>query len=126
MNLVMFAALAAGLSSLVPVPSRVEPVRIGVHGDSDLDACLSVGRTTSAVVARLAPSETAATSVSLAANQAIFLCGTSSDGAWESIVIPDKSGQDCGVSHPVARPAIYSGPCRTGWIPMKNIRIVAG
>ena len=126
MNLIAFAALALNIAVSASVPSRVEPVRIGVHGEPDLDACLSVGRTTSAVAARLAPSDSAAISVSLLVNQELYLCGSSPDGEWESVVIPSKAGQDCGVSTPVTEPTIYTGPCRSGWLPSKHIQVVAG
>ena len=126
MNLIAFAALALSVAVTASVPSRVEPVRIGVHGNPDLDACLGVGRTTSAVSARLAPSDSASISVSLEANQELYLCGSSPDGEWESVVIPNKAGHDCGVSTPVTVPRIYTGPCRSGWLPSKHIQILAG
>lgn len=126
MNYIAFATIALSLASTVPVPSRVEPVRIGIHGEPELDACLSIGQTTSAVGVRLAPTDTAAVSFSLKAGKDVYLCGSSSDGEWESVVIPKKAGQDCGVSSPIVAPIIYMGPCRSGWIPANRIRVVAG
>jgi hypothetical protein len=126
MNYLALAVLALGIPLSSPAPSRVQPVRVGTHGQPDLDACLSLGQTTSPVVVRLAPSDSASAVVSLRAGQEVHLCGSSKDGTWESVVIPGKAGEDCGVSSAVPTPQIYSGPCRSGWIPSKRIRGVAG
>ena len=104
----------------------VVPVVIGAHGQPDLDACLSVGAFPSAVAVRLAPSEGAGTSVQVPAGQEAYLCGASADGAWESVVIPSRPGQDCGVSGAVDAPRPYAGPCESGWVPAKQVEVIAG
>lgn len=105
---------------------RIVPVVIGAHGQPDLDACLSMGAMTSPVAVRLAPDPAAATSVRLSAGQDAYLCGTSADGAWESIVVPPAPGADCGVSGAVETPHSYAGPCKSGWVPVEQVEVIAG
>lgn len=126
MNYIALAVIALGTASPVSEPSRVQPVRVGVHGQADLDACLGFGTTTSVVAARLAPHRSASVVTSLRAGQVVHLCGTSDDGEWESVVFPAEGGQDCGVSRPVPAPQPYSGPCRSGWVPGNRVTVVAG
>jgi hypothetical protein len=126
MNVIAFAVLISSLASSAPAPSRVQPVRIGANGQPGLDACPSTGQIASAVAARLAPTGQASVSLTLRAGQSVYLCGSSSDGAWESVVVPAREGQDCGVSRPVSFPRVYAGPCRSGWVPAGSVRVVAG
>ena len=121
---ILFAALGIGCS--MPEPSRVQPVRVGVHGEAELDACLGVGEITARVDARLAPHASALATTSLLAGQTVHLCGSSEDGEWESVVVFASGGPDCGVSQPVSAPQVYAGPCRSGWVPRNHIRVLAG
>lgn len=105
---------------------EITPVVIGAHGQPDLDACLSVGAISSPVGVRLAPSRSAVASVPLPAGQQVHLCGTSADGAWESVVIPAEPGQECGVSGAVETARPYAGPCMSGWVPAGNVQVIAG
>lgn len=102
------------------------PVVIGAHGQPDLDACLSVGATASAVAVRLAPDAGAAASVQVPAGQQVYLCGASADGRWESVVVPPRSGADCGVSRAVPAPRPYTGTCTSGWVPADQVQVIAG
>ena len=42
---------------------------------------------------------------------------------WYGIVY---GGRDCGTGSPIARTAPYRGPCRSGWVYGKYVRVVAG
>jgi hypothetical protein len=80
MKYVALPVLAFALAQPASAGARL-PVRIGTHGQPELDACLSIGRSTSQVAVRLAPREQAAVSVILRKGQEVFLCGPSADGA---------------------------------------------
>jgi len=116
-----FPTLAAARPAAAAVP-----VVIGAHRQPDIDACPSLGVVTSAVAVRLAPGEGAGTAVRLAAGDAVYLCGASPDGAWESVVVPPTAGADCGVSGAVATPRPYRGSCKSGWVPARLVDVVAG
>ena len=48
---------------------------------------------------------------------------------WQGIVYPSGEYQelgDCRVSSPVAAPEPYRGPCRSGWVLARDLRLVAG
>lgn len=47
------------------------------------------------------------------------------EGEWVGIVY-SKSGQNCGVGSPVLSPRAYSGPCRSGWVFGKYVKLIAG
>lgn len=110
----------------VPLRGLVQPVIIGAHGQPDIDACPSVGAAVTVVAVRLAPDEAASASARLQAGQAVYLCGTSPDGTWESVVVPASPGADCGVSRAVQRPRPYAGSCKSGWIQAEYVQVVAG
>jgi hypothetical protein len=105
---------------------RAMPVMIGAHGQPELDACLSIGALAAPAALRSAPDPAAGTSAQLLAGQTVHLCGASADGAWESIVVPPRAGQDCGVSAAVATPRPYAGPCKAGWVPAGDVEVLAG
>ena len=53
----------------------------------------------------------------------VYICDQ--HGRWTGIVYT-SGDQDCGVSSPVARRQPYSGPCKSGWVHQKYIRLLAG
>jgi hypothetical protein len=112
----------------VPAPmlGKARPVTIGAHGQPDIDACPSVGAALSSVAVRLAPATVAGVAARLDTGQSFYMCGSSPDGVWESVVIPASAGADCGVSGAVAKPRPYRGPCKSGWVEAKYIEVVAG
>ena len=56
--------------------------------------------------------------------QKIWFCDQ--QGAWVGIVYSRNRQTDCQVSSPVASRRPYSGPCRSGWVFRKYVRMLAG
>jgi hypothetical protein len=109
-----------------PTSVRPRPVTIGAHGQPDIDACPSIGAALAPVAVRLAPADAAGVVLKLAAGQDFYMCGATADGLWESVVVPPSSGADCGVSRAVKTPRPYAGPCKSGWVPARQVEVVAG
>ncbi len=103
------------------------PVVIG--GDEDLDACSSTGvvkgiRTSLAI--RAGPGAGHRLLDALNNGDPLFVCGSSNDGKWYSVVYAKDTTAECGVSGPIAKRGTYGGPCKSGWVAARWIEIVAG
>jgi hypothetical protein len=70
----------------------------------------------------------------LAHGTVFYLCCPDESGAWVGIVYPPDhsdpnsgaSAWQCGVSTPTRRRTPYSGPCKSGWIPVGKYEVIAG
>lgn len=102
---------------------------VGADGPQS-DACGGIGRVATLapeVVVRARPDDDAGKKERLAPDTLVWLC--ENGGEWQGIVYPTGEFQDlgdCRVSSPVAEPEPYSGPCRSGWVPARELRLVAG
>jgi len=119
--------------SVISIADNVgSPIMVG--GDDDLDACASLG-----VVSGLAADGDGFLAVRSGANadyklldklqngQEVFVCNTSSDSKWFSIIY--TKGQkdiDCGVASPISPAQPYQGKCSSGWVSKRWIKIIAG
>jgi hypothetical protein len=124
--LVFFAASPA-LSQEAYTRPQV-PVIIG--GDAGYDACLSNG-----VVIGLDPNNDGFLAVKggpglsypridkLYNGERVYICDETE--AWFAVIYP-KRRQDCNVSTPWTVKLPYTGPCRSGWVFKRYIRITAG
>ena len=54
----------------------------------------------------------------------VFVCADDG-GGWLGIVYP-ADGPDCEVGTPWPEQAAYSGPCRSGWVSRKWVKMLAG
>lgn len=124
------AALALATSAAAATPDR--PVRIGTAA-SDLDACLSQGEVTGLnpngdnfLTVRAGPGRNARDIGRLRPGHLVNVCEEAN--GWLGIVFgPARSlEEDCGVGSPVPRPSRYEGPCHSGWVSARYVRIVAG
>ena len=127
------ALLALGLlgaAAAAATPDR--PVRIGTVAP-DLDACLSQGEVTGLnpagdnyLTVRAGPGRDARDIGRLGPGHVVNVC--EDRGEWLGIVFGSSRdpGEDCGVGRPVERPRRYDGPCHSGWVAKRYIRIVAG
>ena len=109
-------------AALAPVP-----VRIG--GQEDLDACPSLGQVGGArsgmISVRSAPAADAPEIDRLANGAFAYVC--ENRGEWVGVVyLQGEDTPDCGVGSPVDKRMPYPGPCKSGWVRSKWIRIVAG
>lgn len=102
---------------------------IGSDGPN-LDACGGIGRVATLgphLTVRERPEDYAREKDRLIPNTLVWLCEGGDD--WQGIVYPKGEHQDlgdCRVSSPVAAPQPYSGPCRSGWVLARDLRLVAG
>ena len=55
----------------------------------------------------------------LGAGTTVYMCGQV--GAYTRVVIPNNQ-VDCGVSTPIAKRQVYTGPCWSGWI--ETVRMI--
>jgi len=130
MKAVLLAALLVGASALAATPDR--PVRIGTVAP-DLDACLSQGEVTGLnprgdnyLTVRAGPGRDARDIGRLGPGHIVNVC--EERGEWLGIVFgpAGRPEEDCGVGSNIPRPRAYDGPCHSGWVAARYIRIVAG
>lgn len=138
MTMILCTALAAGApaTAAFKTPAAM-PVMIG--GEAELDACGTVGRVyrlkrdgDNFLSVRSAPSVAAPARARLRNGHLVWICDERP--GWMGIVYdPDPAKQragsvplDCGVANPVARRAVYRGPCRSGWVSAAFVEVIAG
>lgn len=127
MKRLLLLTLLTGLCCNTEAGGHRVPVMLGIHGEPELDACLSMGVAPREVQVREAPSAKARVVLTLAKGQEAFLCDSSKDGRWEGIVVPPSPGFDCGISGEWGPgPTPYRGPCKSGWVPEGTVPAVAG
>jgi len=131
----------ASAGAVQPLSPGTVPVRIGEAG-AGLAACGTRGMVVnlspggvSYLPLRAAPFAEGQEVARLGNGAPLYLCTRSIDQKWQGVVVPpdpapadgspaDRSpGTDCGVSAPVAAPAAYAGPCRSGWVASDFVRI---
>jgi hypothetical protein len=126
------ALLLAATAAPAATPPRA--VRIGLAG-ADLDACLSQGvvhglnpRGDNYLTVRRGPGADAGAAGRLGAGHMVEICETSADGQWLGIVYSRSPAldRDCGTGSPVPRVRAYRGPCLSGWVAARYVRVVAG
>lgn len=122
--------LILGLSAILGLaavsPGNAEPVRVG--GPADFDACGVVGvpkglnpRGDNFLAVRAGPSSRTRMRAKLRPGQRFFICETR--GQWVGIVY-GRGGS--GVTSPIRRRQAYRGPCRSGWVFRRFVRVIAG
>lgn len=125
-------ALASTNAIATEAPVSAVPVTVGRDG-ADLDACGAIGKIggldmegddSLAVYARL--DVDGAELGRLNSGTLVWLCD-SQDG-WQGIVYAEEGKDlgDCRVGSPVPQPEPYRGPCLSGWVQARYVRLVAG
>jgi hypothetical protein len=109
------------------------PVRYG--GDDMLDACDSnsivVGLNSQGdnfLAVKAGPSLKAKRIDMLGPSAEVYPCDSSADGQWVGIVY-DGDGKwtaRCGVTSAVVPRQRYRGPCQSGWVSAKYLKLIAG
>lgn len=109
------------------------PVRVG--GDPDLDACSSVARVIGLnprgdnfLAVKSGPDLRATRIDKLGPNARVLVCDSTRDGTWSGIVYDGggSASSRCGVFTPIAVARPYRGPCQSGWVSSKYLKIIAG
>jgi hypothetical protein len=126
----VFAVAAIAAASTGAFGQSV-PVQVG--GDADFDACSSNGEVSGLdpdgdnfLAVRRGPGTRYAETTRLDEGEVVAICGER--GGWYAIVFP-RNGQDlgdCGVGSPIPRRQAYRGPCRSGWVFGRYVRVTAG
>ena len=121
----VFSIVLAGAHAFADEHAGI-PVRVG--GDTDFDACSSVGVVSGLksgnLRVRLGPGTNYAPVDSVSAGQLLWLCDQS--GPWRAVVYTRDEEQDCGISSPIAERTDYTGPCRSGWVHKDFVSLFAG
>lgn len=124
------ALLTLATAASAATPDR--PVRIGTAA-ADLDACLSQGEVTGLnpggdnfLTVRAGPGRDARDIGRLGPGHIVNVC--EEHEGWLGIVFGASRSldEDCGVGSAIPRPRDYDGPCQSGWVAARYIRIVAG
>jgi hypothetical protein len=106
--------MIGGLADLDACPSNAEVTGLNPRGDNFLSV-------------RSRPSTRARELTRLRAGAMVWACDETADGSWTGVVFsPPGRDIDCGVGTPAARHQPYRGPCASGWVSSRFIRIVAG
>jgi hypothetical protein len=115
-----------------PQPRTDVPVVIG--GDADADACGATGQVVGLdprgdgfLSVRSGPGGRAYRELARLHNgRPVHICGER--GPWLAVVYPGRRGAsaDCGVSSPWPVRRAYTGPCASGWVHRRYVRLVAG
>ncbi|MFD1950441.1 hypothetical protein ACFSGX_06635 [Sphingomonas arantia] len=115
-------------------PAAAAPaVAVRIGGDAELDACPSLGAVVGLdpkgdnfLSVRSGPGGTPYRETDrIGTGRRVAICADR--GAWLGIVYPQGDGPvNCGVATPVPRPSAYRGPCRSGWVHRRHVRVIAG
>lgn len=132
MDRLLLPLLVAALAGAAPPARPEQPVMVG--GIADLDACLSNGQVTGLnprgdnfLAVRNRPAADARELGRLRSGQIVWACDETADGSWTGIVYaPSGSAIDCGVGTPWPSHAPYRGPCHSGWVSSRWLKIIAG
>ena len=117
----LFAATLLAVTATAMGQGAEVPVYVGHLPEA---ACVSWGEIggTPALTVRGGPGAKFAAVGSLASGQSVHLCDESGD--WLGVVYSPEGGlADCGVSAPVTDKQPYMGPCRSGWVHRKFVRV---
>lgn len=133
LHTIVLAIFGGALSTIVEIvvadayAGSQEPIIIG--GSANEDACGAVGTVagfknkSSTLAVRTGPGASFSVVDNLPIETLIFVCAF--QGEWLGIVY-GKDLSTCAVSSPQPTKLAYHGPCRSGWVHKKYIRLVAG
>lgn len=119
---------------MISSEGRAKSVMVG--GEKEFDACSSEAEVfglkkapDSFLAVRDKPSRNGKELDRLSNGMKFYFCEESGD--WVGIVYAKKptdrtSGADCGVSTPIKIRRAYRGPCSSGWVHKRWIRVISG
>jgi hypothetical protein len=117
--------ISVGASTETVLP---KPVMIGEAGEY-VDACPSLGVANpepgKKIVVWAEPIDRSFAFGELEPGSSLYLCDDSVEG-WSGVVYSTNQDEDCGVSSPIFGEEMYSGPCASGWVEKKYLKVVAG
>ena len=126
-------ALAA-LTVLISAAAYAQRPKLDVPimvGGTELDACGSLAEVKGLdptgdnfLSVRSGPGATFREIDRLKAKEHVIICGEK--GVWYAAIYPWSNKNDCKVGTPWPKRAVYTGPCKSGWIHSKFVEIIAG
>ncbi len=125
-GVILGLCVAGGAASAQSVP-------VMVGGEADYDACMALGEVTGLdpdgdnfLSVRTGPGTRYREKQRLGSAHKVIVC--EERGAWLGIVYADRSGGygDCGVFTPIEERQRYRGPCKSGWVFGRYVRMLAG
>lgn len=130
--ILLVAAAAGGIGVASPFPAPDVPVKAGSY--DDLDACLLVVDVTGLypkgdnyLSLRSRPSAQGRELARLQPGQWLNSCDESADGKWTGVVYhPTDKQADCGTGTPIGQRRPYGGPCASGWVATRFVKVIAG
>ena len=118
MKRALICVAAASLASAADArPPRVAVPLIAAEGYGPCSTASVIGLSGAGafLAVRSGPSPRHRALARLANGANVFACVR--QGNWFGIVFaPESGGMDCGVLRPQRANAVYSGPCRSGWV----------
>lgn len=128
-NMGWMAAIALVLAPAAAAQTVPQPrVPVPIEGDETLDPC-SMGQVVGLkgrqgfLALRTAPGTDAAMLDRLGNGRTLFVCAD--QGEWLGVVY-GRPGQSCGVGTPWPQGKPYTGPCASGWVHRRWVKIIAG
>ncbi|MCL1633245.1 hypothetical protein M2650_01090 [Luteimonas sp. SX5] len=118
--------------TVLVVSAQAVTVPVMVGEIPDIDACSSWGEVSglkySSLAVRSGPGTQYAQTDALQNGQGLYLCDSAAGGEWQGVVYMPGKGTppDCGVSNASSSPRAYTGPCRSGWVRSKWVKLLAG
>ena len=134
-KVVKTAAKSLPVDDIVAKAPKSDDQTVIIGGNSEFDACGSSGKVVGLdqngdnfLAVKAAPNFKARRVDKLGPDAEVYMCDTSPDGQWTSIVY-ESDGQlsaRCGTTAPIEQRKSYSGPCLSGWVATKYVELVAG
>jgi hypothetical protein len=119
--------LSLSIAGLAAQAQTVHVIEVMIGGEKDLDACQGFGEVRGLdpqgdnfLAVRTGPGSKFTKIDELHERNQVWLCDER--GRWIGIVY----GKNCGVSSPIAIRRRYHGPCKSGWVFDKYVKLIAG
>lgn len=123
---IFFIIFAIGFGSQAGVP-------VNYGGDEISDACSTAAQVVNLsngpdgfLAVKDSPNIKAKRIDKILNGQSLWICEDSADGLWFGIVYTSKENLDCAVSSSIKERKAYKGPCKSGWVSKKYVKVLAG
>jgi len=115
--------------SLSGCTENTTPVMVG--SDEDLDACalgMIKAEGDQLVSVRSAPAIDGADIDQLKQGNMVHMCDDQYEDNWIGVVysLPENGDIDCGVTSPINPAKAYDGKCKSGWVDVNRVELIAG
>lgn len=129
------AKIRLGIVFYFVVISTVSIAKVAVqYGNSDdLDACATIATVSGLsngsdgfLAVKDSPNIKAKRIDKIFNGQTVWICESSKDGNWLGVVYDSTGKKECGVTSPIEKRVPYKGPCNSGWVSKKYVKILGG